>query len=357
VRRADIEDQLGRTLDLICDIEQKALETGFSGVISIFGRKSVIYNRAFGFRDVKNKVPNNTETLFGIASGTKLFTALGIGKLVELGMISLDTSVREIDAKFRTFIDGDATILNLLTHTSGMYDYYDEEIIDDFDNYFVEIPWFQLETPLDYFPLFENRPMKNRSNERYSYSNGGFVLLGMIVEKVSGTRYRDFIGTNVLDAAGMKRSGFYAFNDLPPNTAHGYKKDGRTTNVYNLPIRGGGDGGMYTTTEDLRAFWESLFSNRILSEDLTKQYLITNYEFNDASGYGCGIYKALDDTMFSIVGGDAGVGFHSAHFPSESLSVNILSNITDGEEEVGNATVAWAQDSIRRSGPTEGFQT
>ncbi len=327
-------------------IEQKAAETDFSGVISIYDEHSVVYNHAFGFRDVSNKLPNNTETIFGIASGTKVFTALGIGKLVDLGMISLNTKMKSIDRTFNTFIDTDATILNLLTHTSGVYDYYDEEIIQDFDNYFVEIPWFQLETPSDYYPLFKNKAMKNFPNEKYSYSNGGFVLLGIIIERISGTTYRDFICDNVLDPAKMKNSGFFAFNELPENTAYGYKKDRKTTNIYNLPIRGGGDGGMYATSEDLRLFWKNLFSYKILSENLTTEYLKTQHKFNDRKGYGCGIYKRLDDTMYSIVGGDAGVGFESRHFPNENLTINILSNTTDGEEEIRNTVMAHLEAGI-----------
>ena len=91
---------------------------------------------------------------------------------------------------------------------------------------------------------------------------------------------------------------------------------------------------MYTTTDDLRAFWESLFSDRILSKELTETYLNTHCTFNDTDGYGCGLYKRLDDSMFSLVGGDAGVGFYSRYVLQERLTVNILSNITFGEEGI-----------------------
>ena len=91
---------------------------------------------------------------------------------------------------------------------------------------------------------------------------------------------------------------------------------------------------MYTTTDDLRAFWDSLFSNRILSEELTETYLNTHCAFNGTDGYGCGIYKRLDDSMFSIVGGDAGVGFDSRYLLQENLTINILSNITNGENGI-----------------------
>jgi CubicO group peptidase (beta-lactamase class C family) len=327
--------------ELIDRMEQAASVTEFSGVISVFRDSSTVFNKAFGYRDIKNRLPNLTSTIFGIASGTKVFTALGIGLLVDQGLISLGTTIGEIDQGYTGFVDERATIQHLLTHTSGIYDYYDEELEQDYDHFSVEIPWCELETPLDYYPLFQGKAMKFRPGERYSYSNGGYVFLGMLIEKLTGMLYRDFIREHVLQAANMYRSGFYAFNDLPENTASGYLEDRRTTNIYQLPIRGGGDGGMYTTTDDLRAFWESLFSNRILSEELMETYLDTHWAFNETVGYGCGIYKRLDDSMFSIVGEDAGVGFDSRYLPRERLTINILSNITNGENGIRDVVLGF----------------
>ena len=85
---------------LIRSIEQGAAELDFSGVISIFRAASTVFNKAFGYRDIKNRLPNTTGTIFGIASGTKIFTALGIGVLIDQGLISLDTTVREIDQAY-----------------------------------------------------------------------------------------------------------------------------------------------------------------------------------------------------------------------------------------------------------------
>ena len=326
--------------ELVHNLEKTASETDFSGVISVFKDATIIFNKAFGYRDIKNKLSNTTSTRFGIASGTKVFTALGIGILIDQGLISLRTTVHEIDNGFEGFIDGLASIQHLLTHTSGIFDYYDEEIEQDFENFSVEIPWCELETPTDYYPLFKDKPMKFPPGERYSYSNGGYVFLGIILEKLTGMLYRDFIDEHILKPAGMQNSGFYAFNDLPENTANGYLEDRRTTNIYHLPLRGGGDGGMYTTTDDLRSFWDSLFASRILSADLTKTFLSTHWIFNDADGYGCGIFKRLDDSLFSIAGGDAGVGFYSRYLVPDKLTINVLSNITNGENSIVDIVLA-----------------
>lgn len=315
------------------EIEQAAVKAGFSGVISIHRGEDDIFRGAFGYRNIAEKLPNAIQTRFGIASGTKLFTALGIGKLIDRGVLSLSTRIGEIDGGFRGFIDESATILQLLTHTSGIYDYYDEDVITDFDNFSVSIPWYRLETPSDYLPLFEGRNMKFRPGERFSYSNGGYVFLGIIIEKLTGGLFRDFMTDFILSPAGMPDSGFFAFNDLPGNTASGYLRDRKTVNIFILPIRGGGDGGMYATADDLHAFWKRFHSCTILPPELTREFLRTRHSFNASGGYGCGIYTE-GDSVFSIRGGDAGVGFYSMYDAVRDMTVSVLSNITDGSADI-----------------------
>jgi CubicO group peptidase (beta-lactamase class C family) len=120
-------------------------------------------------------------------------------------------------------------------------------------------------------------------------------------------------------------------NDLPANTANGYILGGQKTNIFNLPIRGAGDGGMYTTALDMESFWARFMSFDILSQKLTEKFLETQHEFDEVVGYGCGIYKYLDNSCYFIVGSDAGVGFTSHYYPNSSLVVSVLSNRTDGE--------------------------
>ena len=98
---------------------------------------------------------------------------------------------------------------------------------------------------------------------------------------------------------------------------------------------------MYTTTDDLRSFWDSLFSHRILSAELTATFLKTHHTFDTAGGYGCGIQKRLDNSMFAIEGGDAGVDFSSRYIVPENLTINILSNITSGKEAVRDVVMRY----------------
>jgi len=323
-----------RFADFAQRISQTAEETGFSGTISIRQGEEDLYSRSFGFRMVGEKLPNGITTRFGIASGTKLLTALGIGRLIDSGDLSLAAGVGQFGADLGGFIGEQATVRDLLTHTSGIYDYYDEELVTDFEHYTVGIPWSRLETPSDYLPLFENQTMKFRPGRRFSYSNGGYVLLGVIIERVSGGLYRDFIERNLLVDAGMASSGFHAFNELPANTAWGYLRDRSTTNIHNLPIRGGGDGGMYSTAEDMHTLWRRLFSCSLLSSELTEDYLRTHQQLDATRGYGLGVYKSLDDRSFWVVGSDVGVGFFSSYSPPNDTSVAVLSNITDGQRMI-----------------------
>ncbi len=321
------------------EIRQQAGDLSFSGVVAIFRGEKALYREAFGYADIANKRKNNVKTKFAIASGTKFFTALGIGILIDAGKLTLDTTVHDIFRQNLTYIDSEATIAQLLTHTSGIYDYYDEDLDIDLENYHVDIPWYRLETLADYLPLFENKKPKYSPGERFSYSNGGFIFMGVIIERITGELYRDYIREHLFATAGMGDSGYYAFNRLPENTAYGYKKsrDGvPETNIYNLPVRGASDGGAYTTITDLHKLWRALLDNRILSKKLTETFLTPHANIEGDIEYGYGVYITgfKEKDMFFIVGGDAGVGFDSRYIPVKELQITIISNHTDGEEKI-----------------------
>ena len=336
--------------DLFQLIEQTALETEFSGAVSIFKQGAAVYRCAYGERDRSNHLPNTVETRFGIASGTKLLTALGIGVLIDQDRLTVGTEVGELRGDFQTFIDPGATVGQLLTHTSGAYDYYDEDVVTDFESFYVDIPWYRLTTPSDYLPLFEGRSMKFRPGTRYSYSNGGYILLGIIIETITGRLYRDFIEEFVLVPAGMHKSGFFAFNDLPENVAFGYLTEGVQTNTYNLPIRGASDGGLYTTLDDVDRLWRALFAGMIVSRTFLTTMLEPHVQFmkvqksgadsepvTSGSGYGYGLYwthTRRGDKTFYILGEDAGVGFYSAWYPKHEVTSTVLSNYSEGERRM-----------------------
>lgn len=322
--------------DTIEKLQDFAEKNAFWGSVSVYRNQEKLIELSFGPRDLANHLPNTAETCFGTASGTKSFTSVAIGTLIDQGKLTLDSAVGDLFGEKLSFIDSKANIRQLLNHSSGIFDYFDEELEQDFDNFRVEIPWCDLETPSDYWPLFKGQAMKFQAGERFSYSNGGYVFLGILIERLSGMTYRDYVKRYVLEPAGMPSSGFFAFNELPGNTAWGYieTEKGWKTNIYNIPIRGGGDGGMYTNNPDIRSFWTSLLKGKILKEDTLQHFLMPQNECYPGCHYSLGLYlpgPGTGDTLM-MVGGDAGVGFNSCYRVKEGLTLTVLSNKTDGAE-------------------------
>ena len=323
---------------LTSHLDSLAQETYFSGVISIQQDRKSIYQSAFGYADRSSRISNRVDTRFGIASGTKIFTALSIGKLIESGHLDFSSRVAELIPWDFPQYSAEVTIRQLLTHTSGIPDYYDEENVDDFDNFTVAVPWQELKGPRDYLAVFPDQAMKFPPGERFSYSNGGYILLGVVIEELSGMRFQDFVEQQIFLSIGMSRSGFFAMNRLPENTAFGYVEDaqGWRTNIYNLPIIGASDGGAYTTVQDLEKFWDALWGNRILSRELTDiftaPYVEASSEGRDKF-YGHGIWvrsepgKARENY---IIGSDAGVSFYSGVIRDRQLQFSVMSNTSDG---------------------------
>lgn len=318
-------------------INSLILNTNFSGVVSIKEKDKIIYENAAGFADKSNKIRNNIKTKFGIASGTKFFTALAIGKLIDEGKISLKSKVFDIIKYDFPLYSKDITVEHLLTHTSGMPDYYDEEKFDDFDNFFLDIPWYKLREPEDYFPVFPQEEMKFIPGEKFSYCNGGFVLLAALVHEVSGIPYKKYVEEYVFKAVGLNDSGFFEMNRLPENTALGYIEDenGWRTNIYNLPIVGGGNGGAFTTVGDLYILWDAFFKYKILSRDLTDLYVKPHVKAesegeNIYHGLGIWLRKEENNMQEYIVGCDAGVSFLSAVIRNDEIAFTVISNTTNG---------------------------
>ncbi len=178
------QEQLAAMLDA-------SIEThGFSGVVSIGLHGQTVYERAAGYADRSNKIANSPGTRFGIASGTKFLTALAIGKLITAGKLSLSTRLQDCVALDFPHYSPEITIRHLLTHTSGIPDYYDEEQATDSEQFFVSRPWYELKGPRDYLAVFPDAPMKFSPGTRFSYSNGGYILLGIVIEELIGLPYQ-----------------------------------------------------------------------------------------------------------------------------------------------------------------------
>ncbi len=293
----------------------------FSGVVSARRGDHVLGEWAVGLADRTAGVPNTPETRFGLASGTKTLTAITMLSLIADGLLRLETPAREILGQDLLLISGDVTIDHLLTHTSGIGDYLDEEV-DALAP--LSVPVQQLDSTPAYLPVIDGFPMKFPAGERFSYCNGGYVVLAIIAERVGGAPFADLVHARVFEPAGMSASGFPRSDLLPPRTATGYKDDGRT-NVFALPVVGSGDGGAHSTAADLHRFWMALFAGRIIDPVLVALFTerITA-DAGDGLGYGRGVW--LDEEDAIMVGGDHGVVAVSRHHPPSSITVTGLAN-------------------------------
>jgi len=313
----------------------------FSGVFSASDANGIIFQKASGYRNKAEELPNTTDTAFGIASGTKLFTGLAVCKLIDEGKLSLEDKLWDLLSTDLGQIDKRVTVLHLLTHTSGVGDYIDEEADDDegqsqnlCDKYPVQL-WTRLAY---YLQMITPLPPKFEPGERYGYSNAGFILLGLVVEAASGLPYQQYVQDNIITPCNLTHTGFYRMDTLPSNTALGYLYDEATqtwrTNIFNLPILGGSDGGLFTCASDVKKLWHGIFSNKILSEDMTNTFLKAHTtameDDEDGSVESCGlgikIYTKEGKTAYFAVGGDAGVGFCTAYYPKTEISISCFSN-------------------------------
>ncbi|MCL2820962.1 MAG: beta-lactamase family protein [Oscillospiraceae bacterium] len=305
----------------------------FSGVFSVGDGNGVVFEKSQGFRNRSENLLNNRDTAFGIASGTKLFTGLAACKLIDEGKLSLKSRIYDILPYDLGQIDKNVSVYHLLTHTSGVGDYIDEESEDCeeqlqalYDKYPVQL-WEQLEY---YLQMITPLPPKFKPGERYSYSNSGFILLGLIIEAAGGISYRQFVNEAIILPCGLKHTGFYRADSLPGNVALGYmgSSDGLKTNVFNLPVLGGSDGGLYTCADDLDKLWRAVFQGKIFSENMLTEFTKKQSEINETESYGLGVYRheTKNNLSFYAVGGDAGVDFFTAYSPQQQIVFSALGN-------------------------------
>lgn len=314
----------------------------FSGTAFVKDEERILADVSYGFANRSEGLKNQPSTRYGIASGCKLFTSIAICQLVEKGKLSFDSTLSEcLDINFPNW-DEKITIHHLLTHTSGIPDYFDEEVMDDFEELWITQPMYHLRCSRDFLPLFQNEHMKSKLGERFHYNNAGYILLGLVVEQVSGLLFTDYVKTYIFDKAGMMDSGYFAFDSLPERTALGYidNSDGTwKTNIYSLPAKGGPDGGAYVTAGDMVRLWEALMNHQLLNAALTNQLLTDHTQVKEGSFYGYGIWiKKNENGIFKyhVMGYDPGVSFHSAFFPNESIKVVVCSNKSSGAFDMMN---------------------
>jgi CubicO group peptidase (beta-lactamase class C family) len=319
--------------DVTESVHRIAIESGLSGVIRIDQGDGILLSEAYGLAHRGFQVPNTMDTQFAIASGGKGFTALAVVSLIVEGLLSPDTTARSVLDIDLPLIAEDVTVEHLLGHRSGIGDYIDEENEDLTSNdYVLSSPVHELATTEAFLSEVDGYPTKFAAGERFSYCNGGYIVLALIAERVSGTPYHDLVKERVLVPAGLAETEFLRTDQPSGRMALGYlHPDGLKTNVLHLPVRGNGDGGVYTTVSDMHTFWTTLADGRIVPSEwvveMTRPHSVVPEE--DAR-YGLGFWLAETGPAVKLVGGDAGASFYSVHDPATRSTWTVISNTTDG---------------------------
>ena len=305
-----------------------------SGVVSVDIDGEPVFSAAYGLADRAHGIPNTVETRFGMASGSKAFTAAAVLSLVEDGVLQLDTPVRGILNDDLPLIDDSVTIEHLLGHTSGIGDYLDEEGEWEVDDYVLTVPVHELAETEAFVRAIDGFPQKFPPGERFSYCNGGYMVLAIVAQRVSGMPFHDLIGTRVLTPAGLSQTGYLRLDALPGDAAIGYldeDPESLRTNVLHLPVRGNGDGGAFTTAADMSRFWRALVDGAIVSSARVSEIIEPRYRVDEEGmKYGRGVWHDLDGPGLMLVGYDAGASFSTRFDPRTRLAVTMLSNTPEG---------------------------
>jgi CubicO group peptidase (beta-lactamase class C family) len=212
--------------------------------------------------------------------------------LVERGTLELGTTARSLLGDDLLLIADDVTVEHLLAHRSGIGDYLDEETLGDIDDYVMPVPVRELATTEQYVRVLDEHETVFPAGERFAYNNGGFVVLALLAERASGVDFPQLVHTMVCEPAGMVDTAFLRSDELPGDAALGYlAADGLRTNVLHLPVRGSGDGGIYSTAADLQAFWDSLFAGRIVSPEMVAEMVRPRSDWpEESSRHGLGFH-------------------------------------------------------------------
>jgi D-alanyl-D-alanine carboxypeptidase len=280
-------------LDALNEIKQRinkaVSENKFSGTVLLARKGDVFLNQAYGIADADKQLANNANTKFNLGSINKMFTGVAIAQLVQAGKLSFDDKLIKILPDYpNKEAASKITIAQLLTHTSGLGDFFKPEFFDNMSK-FVDLK--------DYLPLYANEPLQFEPGKGWAYSNAGFITLGLVIEKVSGEDYFSYVHKHIFMPAGMTNTDWYKKDASVPNLAKGYTygREGqqqtqpRNDNLATLPVRGSSAGGGYSTTGDMLRFTQALLGNKLLSAEYTQTVMagkVDDHHPNSKYAYG-----------------------------------------------------------------------
>ncbi len=304
-------------------LESLANENKLSGVLLVAKNGVTIASKATGTANKATSALVDLNTKFNLGSMNKMFTAVAIAQLVQAGkLLFTDTVGKHLPDYPNKEVADKVTIHHLLTHTSGMGMYWNEKFSEQRE---------KLLMVAAHLPLFANDPISFPPGEKFQYSNSGFMLLGAIIEKVSGEDYYSYVQEHIYKPAGMENTGFYEPGRDIPNLAIGYTRQGEAMRDNNdtREIKGGPVGGGYSTAPDLVKFQTALFGYKLL--DKTQTELITTGKVDGPGGksrYGYGFGESNSNGRRTVGhnGGATGIAANFDMFPESGYTAVALMN-------------------------------
>ena len=314
-------------------------DKAFRGIIHVVRGGEVLREAVSGFADLPNEIPNTMETRFASASAGKVFVAVGILQLIEQGRLALDDTLGELLDIDLHAVDPGVTVEQLLTHTSGVPDYFDESVMDEYEELWTDLPNYRIRHNRDLLPLFIDKPMMYPKGARFQYNNSGYVLLAMILEGVTGLAFDACLKEQVFDPCGMADTGYFELDRLPARCASNYifceSTGDYRTNIYSVDAKGTGAGGAFITVKDIVRFWKGLIGGALLSPETVRSMLRRHSGDGgdtEESGYGYGVWVRNDPGGTDIPyfqGCDPGVSFLSEYHPDKDILSVLVSNYGD----------------------------
>jgi CubicO group peptidase (beta-lactamase class C family) len=343
-------------------LQARADADAFSGVVRIEQSGNVLLERGYGVACRTWNVACSPQHRFDTASLTKVFTALAVLQQVEAGAFALDTPVTGYLEFEGTAISPEVTPYHLLTHTSGIGDDADEEDGVDYETVFAERPNYSITETADFLPQCAYNEPRFAPGEATRYCNCSYVLLGLMVERASGTPYRDYVVRHVFAPAGMTRAGFFRMDRIEQDVAEGADpltdSDGAVVGwrrgIYSYPPVGSPDSGAYVTAHDLAMFHDALRGGRLLGKELTAAMLRPKEDYRELptgthrTGYGFEfeVDPRGEITTYWKEGVNVGVSALLSHWPRCDVTFVVLSNRQDGAwEPIGTIETALRTES------------
>ena len=311
-------------------------ENDFTGVVLVKEGNRTVYEAAAGLASRRWDIPNTLDTRFDTASITKLFTSVAVLQQVGRGNLDLETSIHHYVDLQGTTIGTDVTLLHLLTHTSGIADDVDEEAGESYEDLFIDIPNYSLLETRDYLPLFVTKPPLAAAGLDSAYTNAGYILAGLALERVTGVPYRQYVFDEVFTKAGMNDSGFYDRREAAPRVAEGWDTDEAGSwfqNIYSSPPIGSPADGAHVTAADLIRFLQAVRGGELIDAEHTEEFFLPQVEYDEATMYGFGLEFDMNDDgtarSYYKDGVNAGASGVLRHYVEEGLDVVVLSNNVD----------------------------